>query len=278
MNNSIPLLLFILTFTFLANCTERKSNLSPPETPSQVLNDFVRSAPFQYINLDEVKSELIEVGEEDIIYSIHNSKADEPLLGFIASMIKVEDRFYINSEKSIFEVNSEGKIKGPLTRLGKGPGEQNTRGMLLTNSEFIYVSDANNGRINRYTHNMEIADALFGFMSSMEVDLNNEQLLVYNRHSNGFAPAKPEQGLIVASTLNNLEDTLGTFMPRIIPVGYQPGVYNRTKFSINGNSQIAASYIPLPWFFLFDENQNHVQTLIMEYSIFQTMNIPSMEF
>lgn len=264
-------------------CCSKTTEREPPETPSEVLNEVVRSAAYQYINLDELQLQEIILSENDIIYSVNGEvHHDEPLLGHISTSAYRQANFYIYDLPSaaIYKVSKEGAIEGPLTREGRGPGEHNIVGNLKGNTRHIYATDLNNARINRYTHEMEPVDPIPGFQhspSSSLVDLNDERMLTGNRNSGGFSPVNPEQGLISVSPVDNLSDTIATIMPRIIPVGYQPMSFNNTSFSINSHNRIAASYAYLPWIFLFDEDNSHVLTLILEYSAFDEMNIPSME-
>jgi hypothetical protein len=65
-------------------------------------------------------------------------------------------------------------------------------------------------------------------------------------------------------------------MPRIIPEGYQPQVYNSVRFSANRKGEMIAAYAPIPWIFIFDETQNHTNTLILDYTAFDSLNIPKM--
>lgn len=270
-------LLFIL-MVMICSCTKSMER-EPPVTVSDVLNEFVRSAPFQYLNLDDAKSFEIELTDEDIIYDVNRETGNGPLLGQITDFVVSNDHFYVYdmNTNAVFLIEKEGEVKGPLTRSGAGPGEHGGIRNLRSNNNYIFGSDINNARINRYSHDMVAIDALYGFRS-MFLDLNNERILTDNRNSVGFAPEKPEQGIISVSSIYDLSDTLATILPRIIPYGYQPDVYNNPLFSINNQNKIVATYSPLPWLFLFDEEFNLTRTLILEYSIFDEMDIPEMDF
>ncbi|HBQ61636.1 MAG TPA: hypothetical protein DD671_19015, partial [Balneolaceae bacterium] len=61
------------------------------------------------------------------------------------------------------------------------------------------------------------------------------------------------------------------------PPGYQPAVFNQVSFTLNQNNQIAAAYRPLPWIFIFDENQSLVKVIVLEYSVFNEMDLPELE-
>src|SRR5690625_141410 len=73
---------------------------------------------------------------------------------------------------------------------------------------------------------MEPVKALEPYSSWGGITVNDEIILHLNNRSSGFAPSYREEGLVVVSSVDNLSDTLATLMPRIIPAGYQPQVYN----------------------------------------------------
>ncbi|TVQ03147.1 MAG: hypothetical protein EA359_10200 [Balneolaceae bacterium] len=265
------------------NCSDSNER-DPPETVSLVLNELVLSAPFQFINLNEIETQDIDLREENIIYSVNREVQDgETFIGFIRSFTRFNGHLYVydSPANGIFKIDSDGNLIGPLTREGKGPGEHLSVQNLKSNSKYLYAIDVNNARINRYTRGMVTVDPLMEFTAysaMVSVSLNDERILTENRNSMGFAPVNPEEGLVTISSISNLSDTLSTILPRIIPPGYQPNVYNTPKFSINGRNNMAASYSPLPWLFLFDEHFHHTRTLILEYSVFDDMDLPAMEF
>jgi uncharacterized protein (DUF488 family) len=63
MLKTICLLLLII------GCGKSINEENHPVTESEVLNNFIRLAPVQYINLDSVRTVHIELSEEDIIFN-----------------------------------------------------------------------------------------------------------------------------------------------------------------------------------------------------------------
>src|SRR5690554_1561009 len=118
------LLLSISSLIFYSSCRPSPQK-EPPETPSEVLNEFVRSAPVQFINLDEVETQIIELSEENIIYSILNDpKEGEPLISRMRQIALVSNQFLVYDWAKVFYfISDSGKVTGPVTRLGRGPGE-----------------------------------------------------------------------------------------------------------------------------------------------------------
>lgn len=273
--NKFPFGFFLIIYLFqfsLFGCS-RPDKPKPPHTVSDVLNSFIGSAPYQYINLDKVQVQKINLTKDNIIYSLKRKITNgKPFLGSITKVTLVNDHFYIYDAESnaIFEIDMEGNVKGPLTQKGRGPGEQLYDTNLKSNKNYIYANDGLGLRINRYTHEMIPVDPLIN--CGALYDVNNDIILTGNRNS----ITNPNQGQIVISPLNNLTDTLATIMPRIIPVGQQPQIFNGTRSSISHHNIIAANYYFLPMFFLFDKNYNHTRTVILKYSTFKKMDIPPM--
>lgn len=270
----------IIIATFLSGCNgEGNDEKFAISTPLEPLNQFVNASNIQRINVDEVPVREINITDENRIYSIHEvENEDNPLLGHIKSATKVGSSLFISdiTTRSIYKLEFSGDISSALTEAGKGPGELGTSAEVMHNSEFIYVPDHNNGRVNRYSHNFEVERALNNYLM-FDMEVSEEYIFGSNRNSQGFAPKNPEEGLIVISTTESLQDTVTTILPRIVPSGYQPNVYNIADYSANSRGQIVAAYSPLPWLFTFDADFQHTNTIMLNYSAFDTLDTAEME-
>lgn len=282
MKRNLALLPATWAFLIIFCSCEEKIIREPPVTESPMLNEWVRSAPVQFVNIDKTENQKIVLTDEDIIYSVYREvKEGEPIISFISSMTIAGERFYLYDLNtiSIYEVDKQGVVIREATRRGKGPGEHEFLMNLTSNQQYIYAQDSNNARINRYTHEMEYVEPMMEFQPTMSsIELNDEILLSGNRLSFGFSPIDPEAGLIAIHPVESIIDTISTIMPRIVPAGYQPNVYNQTKYSINSQNLIIAAYNPLPWLFLFDDHFELSTTIILESEIFAQMSIPPLEF
>lgn len=278
--NMIAKIILLIIVPLAVGCTNsRKVDENEIKTSSEVLNKYINSAPFQAIDITKSHKKVVHLTPKNIIYSIHNFTGEhEPILGHIKSAIRVGESFYVSdmATKSIYKINDSGSLSGPLIRKGKGPGELDTTGELFFNSGYIYVPDYNNGRINRYTHNMETKRALGDFLMQ-DIAVSEEYIFGTNRNSQGFEPQKPGEGLIVISSTKSLSDTVKTILPRIIPEGYQPQVYNSVRFAVNRRGRVITSYSPLPWIFIFDKKFEHKNTLILNHTAFDSLDIAEMK-
>ncbi len=281
MNKQFVPILAILFFSLTHFACNMENENKIPETPSTVLKEFVSEAKHQYINLDSYKLNHQKITDDNIIFKLNfNNEPNNALMGHLTKYTFSNFKFFIydTEVKSIFGIDTVGVVEGPLTTQGRGPGEHISVGNIKSNKHFIYATDAFNGRINLYSHKLVPKTSLQGFTSLFEIDLNDNIILTVNQKSIGINPLDANQGVIAISSIADLTDTLATIFPRIIPEGYQPAMYNIPKFSLNSNNLIIAMYQFLPWIFIYDEDYNHQLSLIFEYSKFDKMDIPKMDF
>lgn len=281
-DNQSKFILIIFICLFNVMCTN-KSDINTPKTNSNILNEFVQSTSVQSINLDNGQVTKSTVSSNEIIYNTKTKLKNDSL-----TISQIDDFTYFGNDyhvydsfqNSIFVIDSSGSFQAVVGREGKGPGEYLYVTSIRSNSNTLFVADVNNARINRYDYKLNRLGALQPFISnpsSSKIDLNNSIFLSGNSESAGFNPNEDKSGLIVINKIENMQDTLGTILPRIIPRGYQPAVFNQVSFSLNQNNQIAATYRPLPWIFIFDEDQSLVKVIVLEYTVFNEMNLPELE-
>ena len=247
------------------------------------MNEFVKSSSIQYMYLDNSPVKHIVLDSINIIINTYSEELDsKPKLSRIRDYTYFKERFYVydNIRSSIFMVFKNGDIEGPFTSQGRGPGEHDVTTTISSNSKYIYLPDWNNARINIYNHDMILVKEISNFKGVYKtkyIDVNDRIMLFSNPKKAGFVSQAPLEGLISISDISNPADTIATILPQIIPDGYQPQIYNRPNFSLNRKNEIAASYAPLPWIFLFDDKFNLKLTLILNYSVLDEMDIPDMD-
>ena len=276
------ILISFVSFIFVGCTYETDKKI--PHTPSPILNEFVESSSIQHLDLDNSPIKHVQLNNNNIIYSTYDETINQTSkISRIWGFVYFNERFYIydNINSSVFQILKNGNIEGPLTSKGKGPGEHLLVTSLRSNNKYIYLPDWNNARINIYNENMVLEREIGNFKGVYKtkyIDLNDQIMLFSNPKKAGFISEAPDEGLITVSHINDPVDTITTILPQIIPDGYQPQVYNTPNFSINRKNEIAASYAPLPWIFLFDDTFDLKLTLVLSYSGFEEMNIPAMDF
>src|SRR5690554_2548949 len=88
--------LIIITANILQTGCSSESVREAPATPSEVLNQWVSSAPYQYISLDDTDAQEIKLFEDDIIYNVnHDPVPGDPLIGQLTYFTHIHHHFYI---------------------------------------------------------------------------------------------------------------------------------------------------------------------------------------
>jgi len=258
----------ILSLTFLISCNankdEAEQTISYPQTESQILNEFVGSAPLQYINLDKVPVVRIRLTSENMIYESEESDDEEHIVKLSSTLIE-KDRLYAfeGYEDKIIRMNLNGEVEEVVARNGRGPGEVLNVFSMDKNDSTIFVSDVSNARINMYELDFNPIGSIDG-VNAMSIAVNN----TYIAHRKMINIGTPTSGLITIAKIDSPKDSVAKVMPKIIPDGFQPGVFNSTNFDMNNQNEIAASYTFLPWLSVFDSTFALERTLIFESSDF----------
>ena len=245
---------------FLISCSKQEQTIPYPQTESQVLNEFVRSAPLQYINLDEIPIINIRLTSDDVIYE-SGGVDNEEILGRLGPTIIEKDRLYAfeRAERRIIQMNLDGEVEKTVVRNGRGPGEVLTVLSMDKSDSLIFTSDAANARINMY-------DLEFNYIKSIDIPraMNIAVNNTYIGHRKLTDIGIPIAGLITITKFDSPKDSVAKVMPKIIPDGFQPLVFNATNFDLNNQDKLAASYTYLPWMFIFDSTFSLERTLIFE--------------
>lgn len=257
---------YFLIFFLLSCSNEAEQAITYPQTDSQVLNDFVRTAPLQYINLDEVPVINIRLTSDDMIYE-SGGVDDEEILGSLGPTIIEKDRLYAfeRAERRIIQMNLDGEVEKTVVRNGRGPGEVQSIMFMAKNDSLIFVADPGNARINIYDTNF-ISSSHFNIKNPFLfiIEANNNYILYNNLNNIGL----PFTNLITISNIISPSDPVAKVVPKIVPDGFQPNSFNGTNFDINHQNEIAASYTFLPWMFILDSTFSLERTLIFESADF----------
>lgn len=203
----------LLLSLVLLSCDNQSSTL--PETPSEVLNSIVQTAPHQIINIDNAQAEEIFIDEHSMLFDLN--KQDSLFIGSIQSVTRRDGTIYLYDlgSKAVYILDENEKLRGPETREGQGPGEHNNISNLASNSTYIYLGDSNNARINRYTPEMNPLDPMPDIYPGM-ISVSDDKLIYQNQSSRGFSLSAPDQGRIGISSIDDVSYMLKSMMPRII--------------------------------------------------------------
>lgn len=261
---------FLLIF-FLFGCSNEVEQVIPyPKTESQILNDFVRSAPIQYISLDEVHVVNIRLTSENMLFELGVTGVEENI-GKLRSTLIVKDKLYAfeGAGDKIIQMNLDGKVERTVARNGRGPGEVLNVFDMDKSDSVILVSDVSNSRIHMFDSKFNYIKSIDG-MRAMRVTINN----TFVGHIETLLRGIPDSsGLVNIAKIDSPKNNIAKVMPKIIPDGFQPGVFNGINFDINDQNEIAASYSRLPWMSIFDSTFTLERTLIFESEDFSSRKL-----
>lgn len=230
------------------------------------------------LNLDKAELETIALSDEQLLYNPEVALAEgfDTQLSHPMSVQAGRSNIYIEDvgHGSLLVLDPGTGNLERATTTGAGPGEHGSRFDLSVNDSLLIIGDREHGRLNFYDKSAE-------FIKSEETEPGNlygpanSDILVVNKHpgAEGFE----EGNLLKIVELNDRDVELATLMPKLIPAGMQPFVYNDLYFDVNDHNELIASYLPLPWLFLYDRDFNHQQTLILEASRFESLDRPELE-
>lgn len=259
----------LVLMVLVISCNEAKKEENYPVTESEVLNNFVRSAPIQYINLDSVRTIKIVLSEENIV--LYQGNLDkESFIGRMTHVIATENAFYAfeRSDKKIVRIDFDGLIEKTVALNGRGPGEVLSVSSMDKNAASIFTSDESNSRINIYDYNFNYKNTITSFrVKNFSV---NEKYIIYSKSD--YQGVKTT-GMATIAELSSPQDSITKIMPKVVPDGLQPFVYNRVSFDMNDKNEVAASYDFLPWVSLFNNSFSLERTLILESSDFDKRNL-----
>lgn len=286
LSETILIYLRSIVFTFniliLVSCTDNEK-LFVPNTDSRTLNEFVSTAAIEKIYLDEIEVFNIEIKSENIIFDTSvDTEAEATIIGNFSHFTSFQGFYYTYDFTSnlIYSIDESGNVIESLFNIGRGPGEYSFVNSIKSNNNYLFVLDTFNARINKYNDKLKYISSMdyITGISLAKIDVNDTRILMSNNKASGFFPSDASKGLVSVINLEDIKDTVGTIMPRIVPIGLQPQVFNQVVFSISTDNYIAAFYAPLPWVFIFDENLKLIKTLILDYTVFDSMNIPVLKF
>ncbi|GAA5521080.1 6-bladed beta-propeller [Aliifodinibius salicampi] len=258
MNNNIPFVagwFLMACILILSGCTEHAPQI--PKTESETLNALLESAPNSIVPLAELPIDTFYAEPEHVMAdSSVDSLSPSGRLGRVAGLIKIGDSLYVadGQQNCIWVIDQKGTICRKIGRSGRGPGEYSDLIGLMRNTDHIFTADISNARIQ-----------IFDYSFNLQTTFNR---VIYGTALTGTKSMSITDSLLYLSTgaMNPTEDLIsfyqaappfdssGSFHPRLIPGGMQPGAYNNYSMDTNSRGEVAVSYTGLPYIFLYDNS------------------------
>ncbi len=265
-----PILCLILPF--LSCCTS--DEIVIPQTENEVFNQLLMEAPATIIDLDEMPVDTLIIRPEHVLGTETSSFFSEPVfLGFpVNSFIKIDDSLYVAHREKIYVMDEEGIWQRSVGRQGRGPGEFASTLKIANNSKYIIALDYWNGRIQVFDHDLNLLfiqdKNLYDSTFWRNFSLTDNFLYL------GLIPNSNDD-LIEIYGIDNFENQIETFWPKIIPNGLQPGPYNGIIIDVNNYNNIALTNQGLPYLFLLNSDRSIEQVLYFESTNYRELENPS---
>jgi hypothetical protein len=269
MNNNITFAAgwFMITcILILSGCSTEEPEI--PKTESETLNALLESAPASIVPLADLPVDTFYAESDHVMAdSSVDSLSPSGRLGRVAGLVKVGDSLYVadGQQNCIWVIDQKGTICRKIGRSGRGPGEYGDLSGLMRNTDHIFTADISNARIQ-----------IFDYSFNLQTTFNH---VVYGNAFTTDNLMSVTDSLLYLSTgaMNHTEDlisfyqaapsldSLGTFHPRLIPGGMQPGAYNNYSMDTNSRGEVAVAYTGLPYIFLYDSTHQLQHAIYVKF-------------
>ncbi|TVR30379.1 MAG: hypothetical protein EA390_08240 [Balneolaceae bacterium] len=221
-----------LLLLFLISCGSEIAP-EPPVTASEVLNQFLRGASFQVIDLDAQPVDTIYVTKE-MILSEDLYLDDQVYLNRPTKIIPFQNYLILNDFMSPNVIAVDPQTGVPAFRIGgegRGPGEFVRPYEIMSDGEHLYIHDTSLRRFSRFDHNFQFQDnfpfmPISGSPNAVRAVMNSDYIVYDNHMSSGLYSATENLTMLEVATISKPDSVVKHLMPRVIPSGMQPGAHN----------------------------------------------------
>lgn len=272
LNEITRLLSITLLYILLVQCSADVSEI--PQTDNETFNRLLQKAPATIIDLDNIPVDTIKITSNQMLGTESSDFFSEPvyLQPPMTSLILQKDSVYVVNRQKIFVMDNDGVWQRSVGGQGNGPGEYNSYVNIASNSTQIFGFDYGNSRIHVYDKELNLIRSIKKLMHlqphSKNYFVSDDRLFM------GIYPY-PNNNLIGIYSLNDLENEVETFWPKIIPNGMQPAPYNNILFDVNTKNTIAITNPGLPYLFLLGPDLNIEHILYFDSSYYEEFDNPS---
>ncbi|TVQ03163.1 MAG: 6-bladed beta-propeller [Balneolaceae bacterium] len=237
--------IFILYLTglLLFSCSTKESwEIEAQTTIDQLILD---------VQVFEIDADAIPAVELEPDFIITSDKTEGFDFGLPVDIITLNDSIYVldQAQNCVFALDQKGIIHRQVSRAGRGPGEFSMPASMVTNGEFVFISDTGNSRIHKFSHAFEILktiDASTGF-SNRNLSSSDSLLYTYD----GSIIRNESKYIIRKYRIGSQLEEIDVLVPRLLSMGKQPFVLNEPEFYSNSAGYFIMGYAPVPRLFLY---------------------------
>lgn len=259
-------LLIVITAIFLiaaAWYVFKDTKITAPVTDSDNLNDHLRQAPVNRIDLSGIRPDTLLVPAEDVMSP--DIEAAEMLNSFSSTQAIHFGNYIIVMEFLTNNVAAYTQGGDFVRRIGSSEVSQATS--ITASSDSLYIYDYGNKGVHLYNTELDYQrsfpfDAPYYTQGSIKV--NNTHVAYQREDASGFRIGESGANkLLFIAESDQPNAPVAELFPRIVPFGKHPGGFNNLLFSMNGRSDIVASYPALPYLFVYRNFDQHRNLLLV---------------
>lgn len=234
-----------------------------PTTDSENLNELLRQAPVNWIDLSGIRPDTLLVPAEDVMSP--DNEAAEMLNSFSSTQAIHFGNYVIVMEFLTDNLAAYTPGGDFVKRIGNGEVLQ--AASVTANSERLYVYDYGNKVIHSYNTDLVYQRSIpfsAPYYTQGSISVNDAHLAYQREDASGFRVGESGANkLLSIAETDQPNAPVAELFPRIVPFGKHPGGFNNLLFSMNIRSDIVASYPALPYLFVYRNFDQHRNLLLV---------------
>lgn len=266
---STAILLLAVTWYVL-----HEESIPPPETESENLNELLRGAPVNWIDIGSSTPDTLIIPAHRVINP--SVRADEMLHPFSSTQVKLFGDYLITMEfltANVAAYTIEGEYLQNI-----GGRELMQAASLASDDENLHIYDYGTKEVHVYNQEFTYQKS-YSFDSPYytqgSLKMNDAHIAYQHEEASGFRVSDTDYNLLSVATVDRPDSTILQTIPRIVPSGKHPGGFNNLLFSMNRRSDIVASYPALPFLFVY-RNFEHYRSIVLSAEEFEEVENPEL--
>lgn len=249
-------------------------SIPPPETESENLNELLRGAPVNTINIGGSTPDTLIISPQRVIKPSLSS--DEMLQSFSSTQVKVFGDYLVTMEfltANVAVYTLEGEYLQNI-----GGSEIRQAASLASDDENLHIYDYGTKEVHVYNADFMYQES-YSFDSPYytqgSLKMNEAHIAYQQEEASGFRVSDTDYNLLSVATVDRPDSIILQTIPRIVPSGKHPGGFNTLLFSMNRRSDIVVSYPALPFLFVY-RNFEHYRSIVLRAEQFEEVENPKL--
>lgn len=267
--------IFCVVLVFVTWYFVRDTSIPAPVTDSENLNELLRGAPINKVDLGAVTPDTLLIPADKVLSP--EIEAAEMLDSFSSTQAIHFNDYVIVMEfltNNIIAYTPEGEYHQRINE-----GEISQAASITANDTTLYIYDYGNKVIHSYDTDLrlELSFPFFApYYTQGSIKINNTHLAYQREDASGFRVGNTEvTQLLTIADIEAREEPVAQLVPRIVPSGKHPGGFNNLQFSLNSRSDIVSAYPALPYLFVY-RNFEQYRNIMLVSSTYEDVDNPEL--